>query len=282
MVLWGGNADARLPIYSHRAFCLWHFDDLLFVPALMSVAFASVSKARYLSFPIKRYSTKWYGAALESSTVSTLLVTSLTVAVLVTIISVAIAFFGALAFARYQWRYRTTFQKLILLPIFFPQTVLGLALLMWFNSLGIIPTWKTAVVAHLVWIAPIATLIVSIRAYSFDPALEEAARDMGADTWTILREITLPLLMPGMVSAGLFAFLLSWGNFPLSLFTTGADSTLPEWLYAKMVSGYSPLVPTLGVMSVVGSFLLILIALSVSWLIRANHESRASQIENNI
>jgi spermidine/putrescine transport system permease protein len=168
------------------------------------------------------------------------------------------------------------------LPIFFPQTVLGLALLMWFNSLGIIPTWKTAVVAHLVWIAPIATLIVSIRAYSFDPALEEAARDMGADTWTILREITLPLLMPGMVSAGLFAFLLSWGNFPLSLFTTGADSTLPEWLYAKMVSGYSPLVPTLGVMSVVGSFLLILIALSVSWLIRVNHESRASQIENNI
>ena len=253
----------------------------LYLP-LMSVAFASVSKARYLSFPIKRYSTKWYGAALESSTVSNLLVTSLTVAVLVTLISVAIAFFGALAFARYQWRYRTTFQKLILLPIFFPQTVLGLALLMWFNSLGIIPTWKTAVVAHLVWIAPIATLIVSIRAYSFDPALEEAARDMGADTWTILREITLPLLMPGMVSAGLFAFLLSWGNFPLSLFTTGADSTLPEWLYAKMVSGYSPLVPTLGVMSVVGSFLLILIALSVSWLIRANHESRASQIENNI
>ena len=253
----------------------------LYLP-LASVAFASVSKARYLSFPIKRYSTKWYGAALESSTVSNLLVTSLTVAVLVTIISVAIAFFGALAFARYQWRYRTTFQKLILLPIFFPQTVLGLALLMWFNSLGIIPTWKTAVVAHIVWIAPIATLIVSIRAYSFDPALEEAARDMGANTWTILREITLPLLMPGMVSAGLFAFLLSWGNFPLSLFTTGADSTLPEWLYAKMVSGYSPLVPTLGVMSVVGSFLLILIALSVSWLIRANHESRASQIENNI
>ena len=90
--------------------------------------------------------------------------------------------------------------------------------------------------------------------------MEEAARDMGAGTFYIFREITLPLLMPGIVSAGLFAFLLSWGNFPLSLFTTGADSTLPEWLYAKMVSGYSPLVPTLGVMSVLGSFLLILIA----------------------
>ena len=271
------SRSTRIVLYAYGILVIF----FLYLP-LVSVAFASVSKARYLSFPIKRYSTKWYGEALDSSTVSNLLVTSLSVAVLVTIISVVIAFFGALAFARYQWRYRTTFQKLILLPIFFPQTVLGLALLMWFNSLGIIPTWKTAVVAHLVWIAPIATLIVSIRAYSFDPALEEAARDMGADTWTILREITLPLLMPGMVSAGLFAFLLSWGNFPLSLFTTGADSTLPEWLYAKMVSGYSPLVPTLGVMSVVGSFMLILIALSVSWLIRANRESRAAQIENNI
>ena len=155
---------------------------------------------------------------------------------MVTIISIVIAFFGALAFARYEWRYRTTLQKLILVRILFPQTVLGLSLLMWFNSRGIIPSWKTAVVAHLVWIAPIATLIVAIRAYSFDPALEEAARDMGAGTFTILREITLPLLLPGLVSAGLFAFLLSWGNFPLSLFTTGADSTLPEWLYAKMVS----------------------------------------------
>jgi len=248
----------------------------LYLP-LLSVGFASISKARYLSFPIKRYSIKWYGEALESSTVRDLLTTSLSVAVLVTVISVVIAFFGALAFARYQWRYRNTFQKLILLPIFFPQTVLGLALLMWFNSLGIIPSWKTAVVAHLVWIAPIATLIVAIRAYSFDPSLEEAARDMGAGTWTILREITLPLLAPGLVSAALFAFLLSWGNFPLSLFTTGADSTLPEWLYAKMVSGYSPLVPTLGVMSVVGSFLLILTALAVAWLVRANRAARAAQ-----
>jgi spermidine/putrescine transport system permease protein len=201
--------------------------------------------------------------ALESETVYAIITTSLKVAVIVTVISMIVAFFGALAFARYNWRYRGFFQKLILLPIFFPQTVLGLALLMWFNSIGIIPTWKTAIVAHLVWIAPIATLIVAIRAYSFDPSLEEAARDMGASTTTVLREITLPLLMPGIISAGLFAFLLSWGNFPLSLFTTGADSTLPEWLYAKMVSGYSPLVPTLGILSVASSFLLVLVCIAL-------------------
>ena len=243
----------------------------LYLP-LISVGFASISKARYLTFPIKRYSTKWYSKAIESETVLTLITTSLKIAIIVTIISMIVAFFGALAFARYNWRYRAFFQKLILLPIFFPQTVLGLALLMWFNSIGVIPTWKTAIVAHLVWIAPIATLIVAIRAYSFDPALEEAARDMGASTTTVMREVTLPLLMPGIISAGLFSFLLSWGNFPLSLFTTGADSTLPEWLYAKMVSGYSPLVPTLGVLSVASSFFLVLICIFVIGVFRSTQK----------
>jgi spermidine/putrescine transport system permease protein len=245
----------------------------LYLP-LLSVGFASVSKARYLTFPIRKYATQWYGKAIESQTVQDLLWTSLSIAGIVTVISMVAGFFGALAFARYQWRYRRLFQKLILLPIFFPQAVLGLALLIWFNFLGVIPDWRTAVVAHLVWISPIATLIIAIRAYSFDPALEDAARDMGASTWVVMKEVTGPLLMPGVVSAGLFAFLLSWGNFPLSLFTTGADSTLPEWLYAKMVSGYSPLVPTVGILSIATSIMLLLVAFVIPWLIRSVRERR--------
>ena len=238
---------------------------VLYVP-IIAIAFASVSKARYLTFPVRRYTFGWYEKMIESPTVSDLFYTSLKIAVAVTAISVVVGFLGALAFARYRWRFRAAFQKFILLPIFFPQAVLGLALLLWFNALEVIPSWRTAIVAHLIWIAPIATLIVAIRAYSFDPSLEEAARDLGAGAWTIFREVTLPLLGPGVVSAGLFAFLLSWGNFPLSLFTTGADQTLPEWLYAKMVSGYSPLIPALGVVTVLICLALILVAL---WAPRA-------------
>lgn len=267
--------STRIALYIYGVLAIF----LLYLP-LVSIGFASVSKARYLTFPIKKYATKWYGKALESQTVWDLVSTSLKIAIIVTVVSMIVGFFGALAFARYQWRFRGIFQKLILLPIFFPQTVLGLALLMWFNSIGIIPSWKTAVVAHLVWIAPIATLIIAIRAYSFDPALEEAARDMGASTGTILREITLPLLMPGIISAGLFAFLLSWGNFPLSLFTTGADSTLPEWLYAKMVSGYSPLVPTVGILSIAASIVILTLALLVPRLMRSARNSQAAKPEN--
>lgn len=252
------SGSTRIALYVYGVLIL----AVLYLP-LVSVGFASVSKARYLTFPINRYTGEWIEQALTSPNVRDLVATSLKVAVSVTVLSMVIGFFGALAFARFQWKYRGLFQKLILLPIFFPQTVLGLALLIWFSALGVQPSWKTAIVAHLVWIAPITTLIIAIRAYGFDPSLEEAARDMGASTFTILREVTLPLLMPGVISAGLFAFLLSWGNFPLSLFTTGVDSTLPKWLYARMVSGYTPQIPALGVLSVVGSAVLMLVGFLV-------------------
>ncbi len=222
------------------------------------VALASFSKNRYFRFPIPAFDDKWYGKAFSSLTVQGLFETSLSIALLVTGVSVVLAFFGALAFARFRWTGRKVFQKIILLPIFFPQAVLGLALLLWFTAVGVIPDWRTAVFAHLIWIVPIATLVISIQAYSFDPALEEAAFDLGATRWQVLREVTLPVLWPGVFSGALFSFLLSWGNFPLSLFTTGADQTIPEWLYAKMVSGYTPLVPTLGALTILGAALLLL------------------------
>lgn len=240
---------------------------ILLLP-LVTVILASFSRKRYFSFPIKRYTLDWYDKAFQSLTIAELVRTSLTIAAIVTLICVVVGFFGALAYARYPWRRRKLYQKFILLPIFFPQSVLGLSLLLWFNFLGIIPSWKTAIAAHLVWVAPVATLIMAIQAYGFDRSLEEAARDMGATGWQVLREVTLPLIMPGVISAGLFSFLLSWGNFPLSLFTTGADLTLPEWLYAKMVSGYSPLVPAVGSLTVLGVTILVAAGVSFVWLVR--------------
>ena len=74
------------------------------------------------------------------------------------------------------------------------------------------------------------TLIISIQAYGLDESLEEAAGDMGATRWQILRKIPIPLRLPGMISATCFAVRLSWGNFAVSLGTTGADRALPEGL----------------------------------------------------
>ncbi len=236
----------------------------LYVP-MVAVVLASFSKQRYFKFPVPAFTDKWYQKAFSSLSVRELLWTSLSIAALVTIISVVLAFLGALAFARYDWKGRKLYQRLILLPIFFPQAVLGLAMLLWFSAIGVTTSWHTAVFAHLVWITPIVILIMSIQVYSFDPALEEAAYDLGATRWQVLTQITLPILSPGIISGAIFAFLLSWGNFPLSLFTTGADQTIPEWLYAKMVSGYTPMVPTLGSLTLSAAAMFLLVAYII-WL----------------
>lgn len=254
---------------AHALIVVWTGSVLLFLyMPILSVVLASFSRQRYFRFPVKTWDTRWYERAFDSLSVRDLFWTSFSVASLVTLISVVLAFFGALAFARYDWKGRKLYQRLILLPIFFPQAVLGLALLLWFSSLGITTSWQTAVFAHMIWILPIVTLIMSIQVYSFDPVWEEAAYDLGASRLQVLREITLPILSPGIISGAIFAFLLSWGNFPLSLFTTGADQTIPEWLYSKMVSGYTPMVPTLGSLTMGGAAGLLLLAFLVLLVIR--------------
>ncbi len=239
----------------------------LYLP-LVAGALASFSQSRYFSFPIAKWSMTWWGKTFASIEIRQLIETSVTIALAVTVISVALAFFGALAFARYRWRGRALYQRLVLLPIFFPQSVLGLALLLWFNALGLTLSWQTAVFAHLVWIVPVATLVMAIQVYGFDPALEEAAADLGANRRQVLKEVTLPVLWPGIFSGALFSFLLSWGNFPLSLFTTGADSTVPEYLYAKMVAGYTPGVPVIGTVSALGAAVLLLGGYGLVTLVR--------------
>ena len=232
---------------------------LIYLPVLCGLL-ASLGKSRYFTFPIRQWSFDWWQRTADSLEIGILVHTSLLLAAWVTAIAVVLGFCGALAFARYDWRGRRLFQKLVLLPIFFPQPVLGLALLLWFNAVGVPMSWHTAIVAHLVWIVPVVTLVMAIQVYGFDPALEEAAFDLGASRLQVLREVTLPILWPGIWSGALFAFLLSWGNFPLSLYTTGADSTVPEWLYAKMVAGYTPMVPTLGTFTVLAAAALLLAA----------------------
>ena len=235
---------------SERAMRIWTIVVLLFIYLpMVAVVLASFSKIRFFMFPIKSWSTDWYVSVFSSIAIRDYLSTSLIIAALVTVISVVLAIAGALAFARYDWKRRSLYQKLILLPIFFPQAVLGLAILLWSSVWDVAPGWELAVFAHLVWIVPVVTLVISIQVYGFDPAIEEAAFDLGASRWQVFKEITFPILWPGIFSGALFAFLLSWGNFPLSSFTTGAEQTIPEWLYAKMVAGYTPQVPALGTLT---------------------------------
>lgn len=235
---------------------------ILYVPMVV-VGLASISRSRFFVFPIRQTDLKWYHETFTSLQVGDAVLVSVAIAVCVAALSVVMAFFGALAYARFAWRGRGLFQQVLLIPVFFPQSVLGLALQLWFNTLGIQMSWQATVFAQLVWIAPIVTLIIAIQAFGYDPSVEEAARDLGATRWQILRDITFPLLGPGVFSGFLFAVLLSLGNFPLAYFTSGADVTVPEWLYGKMIGGYTPMVPAVGFLSVVAGAVVLVIGLGV-------------------
>lgn len=243
---------------------------------MITIALASLSRSKYFRFPVPAWSTHWYGEVLESLSIRDFFWTSLAISILVGIVSTILAFFGALAFARYRWTGRKLYQKLLLLPILFPQAVLGLALLLWFTAIGIEPSWKSAVFAHIVWIAPVTTLVIAIPVYGFDPAVEEAAYDLGATRLQVMREITLPLLAPGIVSGFFSAFLLSWANFPLSMFSTGADQTIPEWISAKVQSGYTPQVPAVGTLMMLGAGIILGIGYGLAaWQSRRRRQSDA-------
>lgn len=247
-----------------RSVWLWAVVVILYLP-LVAVGLASLSESRFFLFPIRKYSLKWYEESYASLQIRDALWTSVALAAVVGVIATLLAVFGALAYARHDWKGKGWYQQIVLAPIFFPQAVLGLALQLWFNTLGFEMTWHASVFAHLVWIAPIVTMVVAIQAYGYDASVEEAARDLGASRWMVFRDITFPLLWPGVFSGLLFAVLLSWGNFPLSYFTSGADVTAPEWLYGKMIGGYTPMVPALGFLSVLAGG----VVLSLGLLIQA-------------
>jgi spermidine/putrescine transport system permease protein len=241
---------------------------LIYMP-FVSVVLASLANTRYLRFPHRIWSLDAYRDALGQYLTWDLHGVSFRIAAWVAVLSVLMAVPGALAFARFEWRGRALYRKLILLPVFFPQPVLGLAFLVFLSALGLTPTWKTAVLAHLVLIAPIVTLVVAITLYGFDRAQEEAAFDLGASRLQAFREITLPAILPGVLSGGLFAFLLSWSNLPLSAFTTGADTTLPEWLYSRMATNYAPTIPAVAVLSVAASLGAVFAVLFAAFVARA-------------
>jgi spermidine/putrescine transport system permease protein len=238
----------------------------LYIP-ILSVILASLTNTRYMQFPHSVWTLDAYRNALADYTTADLHATSLKIALVVVVVSVLLATFGALAFARYDWKGRNLFRRLLLLPVFFPQPVLGLALLLTLTAVGITPSWQTAAFAHLVWIVPIVTLVISIRLYGFDVMQEEAAFDLGASRWQVFREVTLPALAPGIVSGALFAFLLSWSNLPLSIYTTGADTTLPEWLYSRASTNYSPLVPAIATIATLASALVVALVAVVAMLL---------------
>ena len=112
-------------------------------------------------------------------------------------------------------------------------------------------------IGHVVYIVPFCIVIISVQMQGYDDTLDYAAEDAGATRWQILREVTLPLLWPGILSAATFAFLLSWGNFYITYSLSGSARTLPTFVFSGIAVGSSPIYPALATLTFVPALVLI-------------------------
>lgn len=239
------------------------FLAFLYAPIVTLMVF-SFTGSRMLTLPIESWSVEWFGALLARPDFFPALWNSTLVAAVTTVFATVLGTAGAVAWVRFKFRFQQAFRILTFAPLLFPQLLLGVIMLLWFSVLG---QWfnfstglATIIIGHVVYITPFALVVVAVQVYGYDETLEDAARDAGANGWQVFREITFPLLWPGIFSALTFAFLLSWGNFYVSYALGGTIRTLPTFVYSGIAVGSSPIYPALATLSFVPALILLIIA----------------------
>jgi len=207
----------------------------------------------------KGFTTKWYAALMGDSQALAAAKTTLLLALVSTAISTALGTLLGYGLARYRFPGRKFAARFLYLPVFVPDIVMAVSLLLfysllrrWFEffELGL----TTMVLAHVTFQVPFVTIVVRARLFDLDPAIEEAAHDLGASSWQTFGHVTLPMMFPGVVAGALLAFTLSLDDFVVSFFTSGPGSTtLPILIYSSVKRGVTPDINALSTLLLVAS-----------------------------
>jgi len=251
-----GVGRTRLPLGSAYAVML----ALLYLPIVLLAVF-SVTANTTLTFPLKGFTLDWYRAVLDDPALLGAARNSLVVATAAATAATALGFAVSLAVLRSRFAGRGLLLGLAGAPLVVPFVVLGVALFLLFAFLGIPRSLLTVAAGHSVVALPYASLILVARMGGLDPALEDAAMDLGASYPTTLRRVILPLLGPSLLSAWLTAFIVSFDEVALANFLAGGDPTFPVFLYGQL--RFAQRLPVLIAMAVVlmtGTIVLTLIA----------------------
>jgi ABC-type spermidine/putrescine transport system permease subunit II len=248
----------------------------LFAPVALLVAF-SFNANRYGTFPFTGWTTKWYGDVFANYQIKDALTTTLKIALEVTVISTVVGTAAAFPLVRSRLPFRNGIRIAMTLPIMIPGLLIGISLLVLFTSVfkfQLSP--QTAVIGQSVYTTPFVLLLVAARLQGFDPALERAASDLGANTFRRLRYVVLPLIAPAVFAGALFAFTLSLDEFIITLFLIGADNTLPIYIYTQVKFGITPEVNALATLLLAASLCLIALAFVLPVAVRRVRRLRPS------
>ncbi len=199
---------------------------------IVVVLIASISRTPYLTFPPAGFTLRWFGQIITLGEFTDALRFSLQVAAFATVLSIVLGTWIALAIGRRRFPGRAALLTFFLSPIMLPELALAIGLLQYFSRLGFIQGTVAVVLAHSVICTPYVVRTLIAAATRFDRALEESAASLGAQPLRVLRDITLPLLRPGLISGGIMAFIISFDNVTISLFLAAPGNiTLPALLY---------------------------------------------------
>jgi len=244
----------------------------LFAPIVLLVAF-SFNANKYGTFPFTGWTTSWYGQVFHDYQIRDALTTTLRVAILVTLISTVVGTAAAFPLVRSRLPGRSGVRIGLTLPIMIPGLLIGVSLLILFTSVfhfQLSP--QTAVIGQAVYTTPFVMLLVAARLQGFDPALERAASDLGANTYKRLRYVVLPLIWPAVFAGALFAFTLSLDEFIITLCLIGGHNTLPIYIYTQVKFGITPEVNALASLLLAASLVLIALAFVVPIGIRKTRQ----------
>jgi spermidine/putrescine transport system permease protein len=234
---------------------------LLYLPIAILFVF-SFNAGTTLSFPIEGLTLDWYSSVLGNGPMLAAARNSLIVGIAAATVAVTLGCMVAIAVLRFRFPGRGLLLALAGLPLVVPFVVMGVAFFLLFVLLDLPRSLLTVAVGHSVIATPYATLILLARVSGLDPALEDAAMDLGATYPTTLRRVVLPLIGPTLLSAWLTCFIVSFDEIALAIFLVGGDPTFPVFLYGQLrFAQRLPVLIAMAVLLMLGTVALTLVAL---------------------
>ncbi|MBM3873187.1 MAG: ABC transporter permease [Verrucomicrobia bacterium] len=229
----------------------------LYLPILVLVVYSF--NASRLNVVWEGFTLDWYGRLWDDTRIMRALKNSLIVAGCTTVLSVALGTVGAWLLHRYRYRFGRTLQTLIAVPMIMPEIVMGISLLVLFTTVGLKLGFLTVIVAHTTFCFPFVLIAVQARLQGMDPALEEAAMDLGATPVRAFLLVIVPYLRPAILSGALMAFTLSLDELIVTFFTASAQvATLPLLVFGMAKVGLNPMLNALSVLFIVATVAFVL------------------------
>jgi spermidine/putrescine transport system permease protein len=222
------------------------------LPILVMIAFGFNDTTGRLNLRWQGFTLRWYRDVFGIQALTTAIRNSLLIALVTTVIATVLGTMIGIALGRYRFRGKGLYDLVIFSAISAPELVLGASLLSLFVSVQFSRGFVTIVIAHVAFSLAFVAVTVRARVLGLDPALEEAAQDLGADPWTTFRKVTLPLLLPGIIAGALLAFALSIDDYVVTSFVAGQVETFPLWVYGATRIGVPPQVNVLGTLIFLG------------------------------